>query len=175
MKNAAAFEKLIRKINPKLKAITHRLNGRFTFFNDQDLYQEALLHLWLDYKADKLFDKTDSYILQGCYFYLQNYIRTVQDKRKIFSLDAIIGEDDATLEEILPAQDIEPYFDYLNSKIFVEKMQNNGLTMQEKKVLSFYLEGLTVREIGKRMNISHVRVIKLKNKIRQRYEKFLRE
>jgi len=169
------FEELVKKISPKLKGIAHRLNGRFTYFNDQDLYQEALLHLWVDFNKNKLADKTESYILQGCYFHLKNYIRTIQDKRKLISLEALTGEEGLPLEELLPASDPGVYFEYLNNKVFVEKMQNNGLTKQEKKVLALALEGLTCREIGSRMGISHVRVIKLKSAIKDRYERFFHE
>ncbi len=166
-----SFEQLVKKFSPKLKGIAHKLNGRFTFFNDEDLYQEALIHLWSDFCANKLFGKTDSYILQGCYFYLKNYIRKAQDKRKLTSLDALVNEDGTDLEDLLPASEPDTYYDYLNSKIFVEKMRNNGLNSKEKMFLSLSLEGLTYREIGSRMGISHVGVIKVKNKIRARYEK----
>lgn len=170
-----SFEDLVKRISPKLKGITHRLNGRFTFFNDEDLYQEALIRLWSDFNTNRLVDKTESYILQGCYFHLKNYIRKVQDKRKLTSLEALVNEEGYSLEEILPASEPEVYFEYLNSKMLVEKMQNNGLTKQEKQVLAFTLGGLTCREIGAKMGVSHVRVVKVKNKIRERYEKYLLE
>jgi len=168
------FEELVKKISPKLKGITHRLNGRFTFFNDEDLYQEALLHLWLEFNGNQLSDKTESYVLQGCYFHLKNYIRVKQDKRRLISLDALVNDEGTDLEDLLPSSDPKIYFDYLNSKVLVEKMRNNGLSLREKRVLSFYLDGLTTREIGRRMGISHVGVIKLKNKIKSRYEKFIK-
>ena len=62
------FEHLIRRISPTLMRITHRLNGHHSFFDDEDLYQEALIHLWLHYEDGSLSDKTDSYILQGAIF-----------------------------------------------------------------------------------------------------------
>ena len=59
-----SFEELLEKITPTLKRITYRLNGHFSFFNDEDLFQEALMHLWVEFQQGKLNDKTDSYILQ---------------------------------------------------------------------------------------------------------------
>jgi DNA-directed RNA polymerase specialized sigma subunit len=138
------FKELVRKISPKLKAITHRLNGRFTFFNDEDLYQEALIYLWVDFNQRKLDDKTDSYILQGCYFHLKNYIRIIQDKKALVSLDAL-----------------------------VETIRNNGLTEREKDIFNLALSGLTTREIGNKLGISHVRVIKLQKKIREKCREHL--
>lgn len=166
------FEELVMKINPKLKGIAHRLNGRHTFFNDEDLYQEAVIHLWVDFNNNKLQDKTESYILQGCYFHLKNYIRKAQNKRTIVSLDAFVREDGPEFEDFLPASDPEDFFEALNNKFMVEKMQNNGLTSREKDVLAFFLEGLTCRQIGQKMGISHVSVLKLKNRIKNRYERF---
>lgn len=169
------FEQLVKTISPKLKAITHRLNGRFTFFNDEDLYQEALMHLWVDFDTCRLKEKTDSYILQGCYFHLKNYIRKVQDKKILVSMDAVIGEEGSDLEDLLPATDPAEYFDYLDSKLLVEKMRNNGLKKKEKAVLALSLEGLTYRQIGEKLGLSHVGVIKMKDNIRERYRKFYEE
>ncbi len=167
------FEELVQKISPKLKAITHRLNGRFTFFNDEDLYQEALIHLWVDFNQRKLDDKTDSYILQGCYFHLKNCIRIIQDKKALVSLDTLVGEDANDLEDFLPASDPKLYFDYLNSRALVETIRNNGLTRREKDIFNLALSGLTTREIGKKLGISHVRVVRLQKKIRGKCQKHL--
>lgn len=62
------FEGLVKKINPKIKAIASRLDGRYTSFSDDDLYQEALIRLWQKFNDQKLDDKTESYIVQGCSF-----------------------------------------------------------------------------------------------------------
>src|SRR3989338_3784826 len=167
------FEGLVKKLSPTLKRITYKLNGHFSFFNDEDLFQEALLHLWLDFQAGKLDDKTDSYILQGCYFHLKNYLRKTQSKARLISLDSFADEDNAALEEILSLDNKGSCFDYLDNKMLVEDIQNNGLTEREREVLSLCLEGMTVREIGERLGISHVRVVKLKNRIRAKCKKLI--
>lgn len=168
------FEELVKKLSPTLKRITYKLNGHFSFMNHDDLYQEALLHLWLDFQGGKLADKTDSYILQGCYFHLKNHIRKVGDKAKLASLDELAEKDGAGLERILASQDPKSYFDSLDNKILIGDIVTEALTKREKQVLTFYLEGLTVREIGKRIGVSHVRVIKLKNRLKQRCADLLR-
>lgn len=164
------FEDLVKRISPTLKRITYKLNGRFTFFNDDDLYQEALLRLWLDFKEGKLTDKTDSYILQGCYFHLKNYIRKVKDKADLVSLDALINEEGTDLEDILCLENPLTCLADLENKILIGEIQNNGLTKREKEVLSFCLEGLTVREIGQRLGVSHVRIVRVKNNLRKKLE-----
>ncbi len=167
------YEELVKKLSPKLKGITHKLNGRFTFFTDDDLFQEALLHLWVDYKGDKLSDKTDSYILQGCYFHLKNYIRIVQDKSRLVSIDAPVNEKNPELGCYGSClEDPKPYRDGIANKILIEDILNDGLTEREKEVFSFYLKGLTTREIGEKLGVSHVRVVKLQNKIKIKCQKF---
>jgi len=168
-----AFEELVKKISPILKRITYKLNGHYSTFNHDDLYQEALLKLWLDFNEGKLTDKTQSYILQGCYFHLKNYIRMHYDKIGIISFDGLINNegDDLRIDEIIRVEDPVSYFDKLNSELIIEAVRNNGLTIREKEVFNFALEGLTTREIGSRLGISHVRVVKLKANIKEKCKK----
>lgn len=168
-----SFNKIIKKLSPVLKRITYKLNGHFTFFNEEDLYQEALLHLWVDYTGGKLSDKTDSYILQGCYFYLKNYIRMTQDKTRLVSIDAAVSEDNSeTISDELCLEDPKLCRNDASNKILIENILNDSLTEREKQVFSFYLKGLTTREIGERLGISHVRVVKLQSKIKVKCQKF---
>ena len=169
------FEKLAKRLTPKLKAIAYRLNHRFTFFNDEDLFQEALVHLWKECSGGKLADKTDSYILQGCYFHLQNYIRTAKDKFNSFSLDVHCGDDDERYEEPRELKDERSgdYFERLNREMIVDVIHNNGLTSREKELLPFFSEGLTVREIGRKVGVSHVSILKMREAIRRKCLKHL--
>lgn len=169
------FEKLVDKISPVLKRITYRLNGHHNHFGHDDLYQEALLHLWLDYNSGKLNNKTDSYILQGCYFHLKNYIRKESPRRKVISIDAFVDEEGRkTFEESLSEKtgSSAPYFDELNGKLIAETIRNNGFTDKEKYILSLFAEGLTTRDIGKRMGTSHVSIVKLMNRLRRECRKY---
>jgi len=163
-----SFERLVARISPTLKRITHRLNGHHSFFDDEDLYQEALIHLWLHYRDGSLSDKTDSYILQGCYFHLRNYLRKVQDKVPFLSMNTGVGEDGTKLEDVL-AIDGMVTFDYLESKIDVEAREEKYLTEREKKILSLIMEGMSMREVGAKLGISHVMVLKIRNKIKEKY------
>jgi RNA polymerase sigma factor (sigma-70 family) len=169
------FGLLVKRLSPKLKGISYRLNHSLTFFNEEDLYQEALVHLWNELNAGSLNDKTDSYILQGCYFYLKNYIRTHKDKIRPFSLDAHFEGEEGQNREPLSIKDerCERFFDYLNDKLLAEVICNNGLTKKEKKLLPLFSEGLTTREIGRRVGISHVRVIKMRREISRKCLKYL--
>lgn len=170
------FEGLLERISPKLKGITYNLNKGNSSFDREDLFQEALVHLWQDFCGRKLEDKTDSYILQGCYFYLKNHIRKAGKGNRLVSLQNFIeNEDNLTLEEtlLLQAQDPQEYLDNLDNKLLAETMRNNGFTEREKDILGFCSEGLTTREIGSKLGISHVRIVKLISGIRKKSQKYL--
>ena len=102
------FESLMTRLSPTIRRISHRLNGHFTFFDDDDLCQEALTHLWVKFNGGVLDDKTDSYILQGCYFHLKNYIRTSMDKVRLQSIESPIDEDGTMLEDVIASKDPSP-------------------------------------------------------------------
>jgi len=161
------FEEIIRKLSPTLRRITHKLNGHFTFFDDDDLFQEALEHLWLLFQDGKLKDNTDSYVLQGCFYHLKNYLRKTLDKSKLMSLNKIIDEDDTTLDDFL-AYEGASAIQEIDYSLLVEAAKENGLSKRELQVLSLSLEGLTLREIGHRLDISHVMVMKVKDKIKKK-------
>lgn len=169
------FEELIKRLSPKLKGIAYRLNGHFSFFNDQDLYQEALMRLWLDFSAGKLDDKTDSYILQGCYFHLKNYIRKNYTRVNLISLENMANQEGQSfdLDDILSLKDPHSGLELIHCEMLIEKINNNGLTRREKEVFGLALEGLTTREIGCRLGVSHVRIVKLKQKIKEKCKKYI--
>lgn len=166
----ATFDSMVDKLSPTLKRITHRMNGHFTYFSDDDLYQEAVIHLWVAYGRGILNDKTDSYILQGCYFHLKNYLRVALDKAKLVSLYKLIDEDDGTLEDVLAAKG-KTFIGDLEEGLISEDAMLNNLTERERETLSLSMDGLTIREIGIRLGISHVMVVKLKNRIKEKCAK----
>ena len=168
------FEEMIGKLSPILRRITHKLNGHFTFFDDDDLFQEALEHLWIAYKDGNLSDKTDSYVLQGCYFHLKNYIRKAMDRAKLTSLNSVIGEEGSTIEDLLMVED-HSIVDAVDSAMLAERIHMSGLSKKEEEVLRLSLEEMTVREIGRKMGISHVMVIKLKKRVKIKCEGLKKE
>jgi len=166
------FESIVKKLSPTLKRITRKLNGHHSFFDDDDLYQEALVHLWNDYTRGTVDDKTDSYILQGCYYHLKNYLRTVHERGSCISLSDPVGEEGKALEEILSLEG-PVFLDDLEGKLLVETIIDKScLTVREKDVLLLLMDGMTVREIGSRLSISHVMVVKIKSKITEKYAQF---
>jgi len=162
------FTLILKRISPMLRRITYRLNVRCPYCSTDDLFQEALMYLWKAFRAGGLSDKTDSYILQGCYFHLKNYLRLLKDRNRCVSLECIRGEEAESPAEVLAAAGAPSHFEYLHHKLLIETILNNGLTSREKDMLRLSLGGLTTREIGKRLGVSHVRVVKLMESVRRK-------
>jgi RNA polymerase sigma factor (sigma-70 family) len=169
------YEKLLDKLSLVLKRITYKLSRQFLSFSAQDLFQEASLHLWQDFIEGKLNDKTDSYILQGCYFYLKNYIRKENLRYKLLSLEEACAGEGANLEYFLEDEKAAGFFDSLNAKMVAENIRSNGLTSREKDILFLYADGLTTRDIGRRLGLSHVSIVKAMGKIREKCKKHVDE
>lgn len=170
-----SFEELHKKLSPTIKRIAYKLNGHYRSFSHDDLYQEASIHLWSNFLKGELSDKTESYILQGCYFHLKNYIRKVNERSNVVSIDAVLStNDEATVEDVLGK-----YWSFpdcrrdLHNKLLVQSLGGNGFNPREKRLLVYFSRGLTTRDIGKRMGISHVSVVKLMQKVRVKAKKYL--
>lgn len=169
------YEELIEKLTPTLKRITYKINGHLSFLDHEDLFQEALIHLWEEFNQGTLTDKTDSYILQGCFFHLKNYLRKVRAKPILISIDKIINENGLTLGENLSSNEAhsEDLLNHLNDELLAEDIRNNGLKPREKKILEYFAQGLTTREIGKHCGVSHVRIVKIMSGIREKCRKHI--
>lgn len=169
------FEELHRKLSPTIKRIAFRLNGHYRSFSHDDLYQEAVIHLWSDFLKGKLSDKTDSYILQGCYFHLRNYIRKVNERSGIVSIDAVLSVDsDTTMGDVLGEHfACDDCREELHNKFLAQSIRNNGFSRREKMLLEYCSQGLTTRDIGKRLGVSHVTVLKMMGKIRRKSLQYL--
>ncbi len=170
------FESMVRRLSPKLKGIAYKARWTGQYFSEEDLYQEALVHLWKDYNAGFLSDKTDSYILQGCFFFLKNYVRTSRDKINPVRIDASPSGEGGSILDSLYSRGFDSsrdMIDGLHSRMLADTIRNNGLTEKEKDVVSLFAEGLTTRQIGARIGLSHVGVIKMRRVIADKCRKHL--
>ncbi len=158
------FEKIVKKLTPKLRGIAYRLNGKYTVLDHDDLYQEALAHMWEEFCAGKLEGKTDSYVLQGAYYHLKNHLRGLDDNTFFARLDEQVSEDGDTLGELIPAEDDGGYEAAETSEL----LERCGLTEKEQQVLQLYADGLTVREVGEQIGVSHVTILKMLNSVKKK-------
>ncbi len=168
------FEILRKRISPVLRRITYKLNGHYASFDHEDLFQEALVHLWNDFNAGKLADKTDSYVLQGCYFHLKNFIRTSAGSTHTVSLFRAGTEDESPEGCAIDPEDQRAgsLREDLHVRMLAETIQNNGFSPREKAIMRLCSQDFTVRQIGSRLGVSHVMVVKIMRGIRQKCRQY---
>jgi RNA polymerase sigma factor (sigma-70 family) len=164
------FTTLFKKISPKLRIIARAHKGRIHFLDEDDLYQEMCYHLWEKFRGGMPEGINESYIIKGCEFYLSNYIRTQRDNATFISLEQPISENGETLMDILPYRE-EPLSRYLEKKILIDYVRNNGFTQREKNVFFLLAEGYTAREVGQKLGISHVMVLRYKNNLIEKLQR----
>jgi len=169
------FALLVKRLTPTIRRISYKVSKGFSYFDHEDLFQEALIYLWKSFLSGKLEDKTDSYILQGCYFNLKNYFRTHSRNTKAVSFESLINEEGDIIENVafLNRQRPREYLEYFHNKFLADAIRNNGLSVREKEVLFLYADGLTTREIGSRLGVSHVSVVKVMANAREKCKKHL--
>lgn len=163
------FETILKELRNPLKAMVKKLNGHHQELDDEDLFQEASLHLWNRFSKNELFDKNKSYILKSCYFHLKNYLRNKSLSRKLTSIDEPIDENGTLLKDMLTEGDDSESLS-LEKAMFLDNIKKCCLTNREKDCLYLFLEDLTTREIASRLKISHVRVVKLMAKVKEKYK-----
>ncbi|MBU0684038.1 MAG: sigma-70 family RNA polymerase sigma factor [Candidatus Omnitrophota bacterium] len=168
------FETLFNKIAPRLKKIAKYQNRRGFFFGEEDLYQEMCIYLWSNFKDGRPVDMNEAYIVKGCEFHVLNYLRKQRKKIKIISLDKPLDENGCTLKDFLP--DSKKSVDiYVDANIAIEGIKDNVITKREEEVFALLFQGYKIREIGKKLGISHVRVIKIKRRITEKWQKKSKE
>ena len=158
------FERLYARLAPRLRKIAAYLNGRGSSVEGDDLYQEMCVYLWNKYGSGVPEGINDAYIAKGCEFHARNYMRTHREKGALVSLETPVDHDGNTLADML-SEDSEPLDRIVDRKITIEYILNNGFSRREKEVFSLLLEGLTAREAGARLNISHVAVLKCRDSL----------
>ena len=158
------FEELYKRVGPRLKRIAGFYNGRSCAFDRDDLYQEMTSHLWNNFKDGVPEGLNDTYIIKGCEFHILNYMRKEKEKVYRVSMEQPLNEKGDTLRETL-SDNSEGLDKRVDKKMLIDYIMNNGFSKREKEVFSLILQGYTVREAGRELGISHVMVVKLKNRL----------
>jgi RNA polymerase sigma factor (sigma-70 family) len=154
------FRILLEKITPALKYIA-RKHLFYSYYSEEDLYQEMCLYLWQHYAGGLPIGINEAYIIKGCEFHIQNFLRKGRPKAPISSLDELISSGGLTLADILEDKKGD-FRSAIDNKVTIDEIAEIGLTDKEKSVLSYLLKGYTVREIAKELGVSHVMVLKHK-------------
>ncbi len=172
MSTKKELNEVIVRLRHQLKAIIRKLNIKYQYIDSEDLYQEVLLYLWQQNENGKLKDKNDSYILQGCYYHLKNHIRKSiksECKQINYRYYPNIPEEnqEANDNRQLNYQHLthHPLDEYLYYDEF-----NKKLSIKERTLLNLRMRGLSTREIGKELGVSHTMVSKMRKKMIEKYQ-----
>ncbi|MDD5005395.1 MAG: sigma-70 family RNA polymerase sigma factor [Candidatus Omnitrophica bacterium] len=163
------FKILLEKITPALKHIArkHLFRG---FYSEEDLYQEMCLYLWQHYGQGLPIGINEAYVIKGCEFHIQNFLRKGRPRVMLSSLDELITPEGLTLGDILEDKK-EDFRSGVENKLTVDEIINLGLSDREKSVLFCLLKGQTVREAAKELGVSHVMILKYKKSIIKKWRK----
>jgi RNA polymerase sigma factor (sigma-70 family) len=151
------FFELVKRISSKIRILSSKFSLP-SAIDREDLYQECSLHLWERWRKGELEDKTDAYIITSCWFHLKNYIRRFKKMARIVSLNE--------LEDLIPKT---PLFDKRVDDILFIQQAKKRLTEREWDVMDLLSQGYTLREIGERLGISHVMVLKIRDSIARKF------
>jgi RNA polymerase sigma factor (sigma-70 family) len=168
------FSELFKRIASRVRIIARKYRCFSPFFNEEDLYQEMCMYLWSTFKDGAPPHLNDAYIVRGCEFHILNYLRKEREKIRKVSLDEEINEQGESLKDVLVTRG-ETMDVYLDKKLTIEYILNNGFSRREKEVFSLLIKGHTVREAGSILGISHVMVVKLKNRLIEKYQKNMKK
>ena len=152
---------------PSMKDSLLRMIGRITpnIALRQDLLQEALIHLWLT--ETRRPGQTRSWYLQSSKFHLLHYLASGRsvDSTKRGRGHSRYDEDCVQPEEF--PQLVEPGDSVLSQVIAwdIISLLSPHLSPRELAVLDGLADGLGVREIGRRLEMSHTMVLKHRSKI----------
>ncbi len=163
------FKILLEKITPVLKYIArkHLLYG---FYDEKDLFQEMCIYLWEHYRNGLPIGINESYVIKGCEFHIQNFLRKGRPKAKLSSLDELVSPGNLRLSDILEDKK-EIFSERSKNKLTIDEIKNLKLTDGERSVLSGLLKGYTIREIAKTLGVSHVMILKHKKNIIKKWHK----
>lgn len=163
-----SFESLFNNISPRLKGIARWYKRTGCLFSEDDLYQEMCIYVWNNYKKGLPEDINEAYVIKGCKFHMLNYLKKDSRAKITMSLERPIDENGTMMRDLIPSND-EPLHRRISKNLTIDKIRNNGFSKNEKRVFSLLLEGYTVREIGQRMGVSHVMIVKYKNSLIEKW------
>src|SRR3989338_6678611 len=157
------FRILLEKITPALRFVA-RKHLLYSVYDEEDLYQEMCIYLLQHYGHGLPIGINESYVIKGCEFHIQNFLRKGRPKVVFSSIDELVSPGGPTLGEILEDKR-ESSGSRIENELTIDEIKNMNLTDKERAVLSCLLKGCTVREAAGTLGVSHVMVLKHKKAI----------
>src|SRR5438067_5790863 len=131
----------------------------------EDLLQEAWIHLWVTEVARP--GQTRSWYLQSCKYHLLHYLaagRSVDSSKRRAGQWQSADETEEPNGFIDEADSGNSVFASVSARDIISLLSPQ-LAHQERSVLACFADGLGLREIGRRLKISHTMVLRHRRKI----------
>lgn len=168
------FDEILNRVEKRL----HFLVNKYPLpigIGKEDLYQEAVGNLYDKFLKGECEGKNDTYLVNSCRFALNNYIRKKRknnSKIKIILLGELGWEIDEKFFDIIYTRGNG--FEY-NEDIYIEEIVSVAkLDLKETEVLKLLFSGFTIRQCSKNLGVSHVTILKIKNRISKKIENVTR-
>jgi len=161
VEGAMVFEQ--RRTHGILRGMVRRLTAERALA--EDLFQEAVIHLWLREKNSP--GQSQSWYIQSCRFYLQNLLRKGRsiDSGKHRPTPTLRDDDGEAKEQEQADSGIQDtLFGLVCARDLVSEL-SKWLTPVEQQVLNLGVDGLSLREIAVRLGLSHTTVNKYRRNI----------
>jgi len=147
-----------------LKGLVTRLTWNRSL--QQDLLQEALIHLWLI--ETRRSGQTTSWYLQSCRFHLQHYLSSGRSVDSAKHRGQQVEFQNGFQADKTEDNHISGIEDLLLSEVSARDLiglLSQYLSNDERAVLNCLTEGLGPREIGRRLKMSHTMALRHRSKI----------
>ena len=165
-----SFDEIQNKVEKRL----HFLINKYPLpigIGKEDLYQEAIINLYDKFLKGECEGKNGTYLVNSCRFAVNNYIRKKRknnSKIKISLLGELGWEIDEEIFDRIYVRYKEPE---CNEDIYIDEIVNVAkLDLRETEVLKLLFSGYTSRQCGKNLGVSHVMILKIKNRISKKIE-----
>jgi len=125
-----------------------------------DLLQEALVHLWVTEVGRP--GQTRSWYLQSCRYHLLHYLaagRSVDSAKRRGGQTSFVEDLDGPISATGDGDSGESVFGLVSARDIIALL-SPLLSRQERLVLECFADGLRLREIGRKLGISHTMVIR---------------
>ena len=153
------YEELIKKINPHLKFISKSFKNNLRYISSDDILQELYFDIWQKWSSGKLKNKNISYIKHGCYFFLKNFSRKYSEKIRVipdYNTELLAKKTLVAQKNLIERK--------IDDAIFIKQISDSHFSMRDKEIIELTLKNYSTREIGKKIGISHSRVIQIQKK-----------
>jgi DNA-directed RNA polymerase specialized sigma24 family protein len=137
-----------------------------------DLLQEALIHLWLTEVGRP--GQTRSWYLQSCKYHLLHYLaagRSVDSGKRRAGQLQFVDVTDSANEGSTDLDSGDSVLGCVSARDIIALLWPH-LKPQERAVLECFADGLRLREIGRKLGVSHTLVVRHRRKIASLLNRF---